>query len=61
MNNTDLTQLLTAGEICEALRISRRTLDRMAQAGQFIEPVMVGQSRRYHPADLARWIEEAKI
>lgn len=54
--NTDLTQLLTIDEICEALRIHPRTLARLRKSGNFIEPIRFGQSIRFDPDDLAAWI-----
>ena len=46
-----LSTLMTSTEVCELLKVSRRSLSRMQTEG-IIRPVRVGKSKRYKASDI---------
>jgi hypothetical protein len=47
-----LPVLLTSDEVCDYLRISRRSLSRMQFEG-WVQPVRIGKANRYKASDVA--------
>ena len=50
--------LLNVADLCALLKISRRTLIRMEQAGKIPGRVMLGSSVRYHRETIEGWLRE---
>ena len=49
-------QLLTLGDVCAALAVSRSTARRMVKRGD-LQPIRIGGLTRFRPADLEALIE----
>jgi excisionase family DNA binding protein len=52
------TKLLTRDDLCERLRLSKRTISRMLSAGKLPPPVQIGRCVRWRERDIERWIED---
>jgi len=50
-------QLVTLDSVADALAVSKRTLQRLIQAGEFPAPIKVGATTRVRLADVERYIE----
>ena len=48
--------LLSISDVTKRLGISRRTLSRIRSRGEFVNPVMIGNSPKWSDHDLQRWI-----
>jgi predicted DNA-binding transcriptional regulator AlpA len=56
-----LEGLLTTAEVCEAFKITRRTLFRWRDELDFPDPMVInGRSRRYSQKDIEFWLEYQK-
>lgn len=53
-------RLLTLGAAADLLAISKRTLQRLINAGEFPRPVKVGATSRIRIEDLERYIERLR-
>ncbi|WP_145063927.1 helix-turn-helix domain-containing protein [Engelhardtia mirabilis] len=51
--------LLSRSEVAQTLRVSMRSLDRLRESGQFIEPLYLGAYPRWRRSDVETWIAEA--
>lgn len=56
-DNSD-AQLLKIGDVCELLKISKRSVWRLISAGQFLPPVRVGRSVRWRRAEVEEWVKK---
>lgn len=58
MNTDAVPSLMTIDDLCQALRVCRRTLDKMISAGQAPAPdVIVGARKRWRKVTVRRWID----
>lgn len=57
----DAPLVLTAAEVAARLTVSRRTLERLIASGEFPAPLKIGRSSRFHPADLAAFLEKLRL
>ena len=55
-----VTALLTPAEACAYLRISRRTLQRLASEGRIVEVRLSERIVRYYRHDLDQYVAEAR-
>ena len=51
-------QLLKIGDVCELLKISKRSVWRLISAGQFLPPIRVGRSVRWRRAEVEEWVKK---
>jgi excisionase family DNA binding protein len=51
-------QLLKIGDVCQLLKISKRSVWRLISAGQFLPPVRVGRSVRWRRAEVEEWVKK---
>ncbi len=52
--------VLTASQVAARLTVSRRTLERLIAAGDFPAPLKIGRSSRFHPGDVATFLEKLR-
>ena len=50
--------LIDIKEVARRLSVSRQTVMRLVEAGQFPRPIHVGRSLRWRLADVQAWIDE---
>lgn len=55
----DIARLLTKQEVCDSLRISARTLERLVERGH-IKSIKLDHAIRFHPADVRAFIESRR-
>jgi excisionase family DNA binding protein len=53
-----LPSMLSADELAEWLKISKRTIWRLKSAGAIPQPVKIGRSVRWQRTDVAAWLEK---
>jgi len=51
-------QLLTIDDVAERLNIHKNTVRRQAAIGALPRPIKIGNSIRWRPSDIERWIQE---
>ena len=56
-NTQEIPQLLTLQEAADRLSISKRSLEREIQRGNFPPPLKIGRATRVEVADLVRYVE----
>lgn len=49
--------LMLAADICNAMRISRRTLDDWLANGEILPPTKIGQRLYWRRTDFANWLK----
>lgn len=54
--NDESSPLMTADEVAAYLNISKRTIKRMRNDGEFVEPMMFGASARWRRSELISWL-----
>lgn len=52
--------VLTPGQVAARLTVSRRTLERLVAAGEFPAPMKIGRASRFHPGDVAIYLEKLR-
>jgi excisionase family DNA binding protein len=60
VGNIEWDELFTKSEVADLLRVSVRTLDRWAAAGEGPRETRLGQTVRYAESDVKRWMESRK-
>ncbi len=55
-----LPKLLSAYSVAESLGVSAKTIRRMVLRGEFPKPIKIGGQLRWHPNDVAPWIESRR-
>lgn len=54
--NDESSPLMTADEVAAYLNISKRTIKRMRNDGEFVAPMMFGASARWRRSELISWL-----
>lgn len=57
MAKTELETLLTIVEVAELLQVNERTVRRLVDRGDMPSPVKIGDTSRWSPSELQKWIE----
>lgn len=53
----EISPMLTIVDVCEALKLSSRTIDRLVAVGRFPRPIKLGHSKRWRSKDVVRFID----
>ena len=54
-----MTRLLTPKQVCAQIALSRSTLDRLVNAGEFPAPIRLTERRlAYNAAAVDKWVQE---
>jgi excisionase family DNA binding protein len=57
VNGAESRTLLSKREAARCLGVCVRTLERLISAGTFPKPLKVGSASRFHPSDVAMYLE----
>jgi len=55
-----MEELLTAGEACRVLKVSKSTLYRLIRE-EGLPTIRPGKDRRFSPSDLQKWLETRRL
>lgn len=58
MESIQFREVMTAGEVSELLRVSRRTFDSLCARGEGPPSFFIGSKRLWRRDDVLRWIKE---